>query len=74
MVMAITKRRKEAGLTQVQLAAAVGVNQSSVSQWESGASVPKTEILPILAKACKCTIDDLFDDDQSDEEAHDGEE
>ncbi len=65
MVMAITKRRKEAGLTQVQLAAAVGVNQSSVSQWESGASIPKTEILPILAKACKCTIDELFDDGQS---------
>lgn len=60
MALAIEQRRKQAGLTQSSLASAVGVNQSSVCQWEQGLTTPKSELLPSIARACHCSIDDLF--------------
>lgn len=75
MVMAITKRRKKAELTQAQLAIAVGVNQSSVSQWEAGTAIPRTELLPLIAKVCHCTIDELFEtENDAQTEVRDGQE
>lgn len=62
MALAIAYRRKKANLTQVELAAAVGVNQSSVCQWETGSTTPRVEMLPSIAKACKCEIGELFID------------
>lgn len=38
----IKELRKKAALTQAELAEAVGVTQSTVSQWESGKAVPDT--------------------------------
>lgn len=64
MILAIEKQRKAAGLTQAGLAAAVGVNQSSVCQWEIGSTTPKTEMLPLIARACNCTVNDLFNDEE----------
>lgn len=61
MILLIEKRRKAAKLTQTELANAVGVNQSSVCQWENGSTTPKTEMLPLIARACRCTVNDLFD-------------
>lgn len=62
MILLIEQRRKAAKLTQTELASAVGVNQSSVCQWENGSTTPKTEMLPLIAKACKCTVNDLFEE------------
>lgn len=59
----ITERREALGMSQAQLARAVGVIPSSVSQWESGTKTPATDKLPALAKALKCKIDDLFKED-----------
>ena len=36
----LTRLRKITGLSQPQIAAQVGVNQSTVSRWESGAATP----------------------------------
>jgi transcriptional regulator with XRE-family HTH domain len=47
-------------LSQVQLAEKLNITQGAVSQWEMGLSNPKSEILPELAKALNCTIDELF--------------
>jgi transcriptional regulator with XRE-family HTH domain len=42
---AIRAARKAAGLSQEDLAAALGVRQSSVSQWEGGGTAPRTKHL-----------------------------
>lgn len=52
--------RNQAGLSQTELAMAVGVTQGTVSQWESGSSRPRTELLPKIAQALHCSIGDLF--------------
>lgn len=50
----IKELRKKAALTQAELAEAVGVTQSTVSQWESGKAVPDTLKLPKLAEVLGC--------------------
>lgn len=57
---AIIRLRKKQGLSQAQLAEKLNITQGAVSQWEMGLSKPKSEILPELAKALNCTIDELF--------------
>jgi len=47
----IRRRRKELGLTQVQLAAAAGVNQGFISQIESGDARPRKRTIDALAVA-----------------------
>ena len=60
MKTSIKRMRERAGITQVELAGMLGVNQSSVCQWENGQTLPKTSLLVPLAKALGCTIDDLL--------------
>lgn len=56
----IKELRKRAGMNQTELAKAVGVTQGIVSMWENGLISPNSDKLPALAKALRCTIDDLF--------------
>jgi len=56
----IRKKREAKGLTQDQLADALGVDQTAVSQWERGVTLPRADKLPELAKLLGCTIDELF--------------
>jgi DNA-binding transcriptional regulator YiaG len=51
MARAIRIARKRAGITQVQLAGALGVRQTSVSQWERGATEPTGQRLIELMRA-----------------------
>lgn len=44
--------RTGAGLTQTQLAAAMGTSQSAVAAWENGARIPGIDALERLAAAC----------------------
>lgn len=44
--------RTDAGLTQIQLAAAMGTSQSAIAAWENGARTPGVDALERLAKAC----------------------
>jgi transcriptional regulator with XRE-family HTH domain len=53
--------RKQAHMTQVELAEALGVTQSNISQWENGTAFPSASKLPIIAKTLDCTIDALYD-------------
>ena len=59
-VMNIKELREAAGLSQQQLAAAMGVLQSAVSNWETEIALPRARQLPALAAALGCTINDLF--------------
>jgi transcriptional regulator with XRE-family HTH domain len=52
--------RKQIGMSQTELAEKLKVNQTAISQWERGVSLPACEKLPDIAEALNCTIDALF--------------
>lgn len=58
--MNIKTLRLNKRLTQGQLATLLEVDQTAVSQWETGVSAPRADKLPELAKILGCTIDELF--------------
>lgn len=60
MTLKILDLRKTVGMSQQSLAEAVKVNQTAVSQWETGKTFPSAETLPAIADALHCTIDELF--------------
>ena len=60
MNMQLEELRKKNSMTQNELAAFLGVQQNTVSQWESGKRNPPSSILPRLADALGCSIDELF--------------
>lgn len=53
--------RKRKGYTQRELAGLLNVAEVTVSQWESGVRTPSGRILPALAIALGCQIDDLYE-------------
>ena len=52
--------RQAVGLTQQQLADAVGVKQSNIAFWERAAKPPRGEVLPAIADALGVTIEELL--------------
>lgn len=52
--------RKAAGLTQAELAEAVGETQVNISFWERTDKPPRSDVLPALAKALGVTINDIL--------------
>lgn len=56
----ISYLRREKGMTQEQLATALGVTNQSVSKWESGQNCPDIQLLPELARIFNVTIDSLM--------------
>lgn len=47
-------------MTQKQLSEKMQVNQTAVSQWETCRCNPSMRLLPALAAALGCSIDELF--------------
>lgn len=56
----IARLRREKGVTQEQLAQAVGVSAPAVSKWETGQSCPDIALLPPLARYFDVTVDTLL--------------
>lgn len=54
------KMRLKAGMKQEDVANELGVNQSTVSLWESGENYPRAILLPKIANLYNCTVDDLL--------------
>jgi transcriptional regulator with XRE-family HTH domain len=52
--------RKQAGLTQHELARAVGVPQTTIAHWEWSASPPRADVLPRLATALGVSVEDIL--------------
>ena len=52
--------RKQRGLTQEQLANALGVTNQSVSKWESGQCCPDIQLLPNIAELFDVSVDELL--------------
>ena len=55
----ICRLRREAHITQGDLASFLGVTKASVSKWETGQSYPDLELLPRIATYFSTTIDEL---------------
>lgn len=55
--------RMKNGLTQGQVADAVGVSRQSISKWELGEAVPGTEKMKKLGELYGLSVDDLLSDD-----------
>ena len=56
----IAEKRKEQGLTQAQLAEALGITDRAVSKWETGRSLPDAAIMLELCGLLKITVNDLL--------------
>ena len=52
--------RKRAGLSQAELAHALSVHQTAVSQWETGKTSPDLSVVKTLADFFKTSIDDIL--------------
>lgn len=60
-VFRIRDLRLAQGMTQAQLANLLALKSpSTVTMWESGARNPTSDILPRLAKALNCSVDELY--------------
>lgn len=56
----LAPRRKLVGLTQAQLAEALGVERATVTMWEIGSNWPSARVLPQIADLLLCSIDELY--------------
>ena len=56
----IRAKRIEKNMTQAEIAAQIGVNQNTVSQWETGERMPRAVMIIQLAKILDCTVDELL--------------
>lgn len=57
----LSRKRKERGVGQEELARYIGVSKASVSKWETGQSYPDITFLPLLAAYFDISIDELMD-------------
>lgn len=58
----IASLRKQKGLTQEELANALGVTNQAVSKWESGQCCPDIQLLPAIARLFGVSVDELLSD------------
>ncbi len=59
----LKEARKNAGLTQVELAEKLCVSRQAITKWESGKGIPDVENLKNIAKVLDISIDFLLDDE-----------
>ena len=57
----IKELRKARGLTQEQLANAIGISFQAVSKWENNIAYPDITLAPVLANFFGVSMDELFD-------------
>lgn len=67
--MSFSAAREKAGMTQSEVAKALGVNQSAVSFWESGRNQPRGKQMVKLAKLYGVTVDELLREDEPNAES-----
>ena len=60
--MLIKDLRTAKGMPQREFAAALGVDRTTTAKWETGAALPRADMLPKIAKLLGCTISDLFEE------------
>lgn len=65
--MGFASARKNAGLTQKEVAEHLDIDQSAISLWETGRTKPRATLLVRLACLYLCTVDDLLKPDGEEE-------
>ena len=60
----ISNKRKELGMTQLQLADMLDVSNKTVSKWETGEGYPDILTIPKLCQAIGVSADDFFAGEQ----------
>ena len=61
----IARKRKEANLTQMELANKLYVTDKAVSKWERGLSLPDITLLKKLASELNVTVADILDGNEN---------
>lgn len=61
----MTQFRKARGITQVQLAATLGVSQQTYQSYEVGRRRIQVSALPVVARALSVSLEDLFGESDS---------
>jgi transcriptional regulator with XRE-family HTH domain len=56
----LKRLRIAAGISQRELARRVGVQHTNVQYWENNDAVPRAELLPSIAEALGCTVEQLL--------------
>lgn len=56
----IKKLREKRGITQVELAQKLDVQQSAIAAWETGKSMPRADKFVKIAEILGCTVDALL--------------
>lgn len=62
--MSIKSARKRAGKSVAEVAAAMGVTDGAVYQWDLGMTMPSTDKLLKLAQFLGCSVDELLKKDE----------
>ena len=52
--------REKSGLKQEDVAKIFGVSRTAVAMWETGKSLPRAELLPLIAQTYGCEISELL--------------
>lgn len=60
--------RMSKGMTQEQIANAIGVTITTIARWESGLRSPSIQAVRAIARAFNCTIDEVVNAILDDEE------
>ena len=58
--MRLAELRKDAGLSQYELARYVGVPQANIAFWERSEKPPRSQVLPKMAEALGVGVEDLL--------------
>ena len=59
----LKEARKNAGLTQLELAEKLCVSRQAITKWESGKGIPDVDNLKMISKVLNVSIDFLLDDE-----------
>lgn len=68
------KMRKKRGYSQESVAAAIGVERSTIAKWETGIAKPRIDNLLALSELYKCGVNELLDTSQENESINEAEE
>lgn len=60
----LKEARKNAGLTQIELAEKLCVSRQAITKWETGKGIPDVENLMLLSKLLNVSIDFLLDEEE----------
>lgn len=62
--------RKEQGMTQQQLADAIGVSNKTVSKWECGKGMPEISLIPSLCQVLHISVNEFISGERLSEETY----